>query len=72
MASFAPWLERLEKQMTERALDEITKQIPPSWYEDDFDAVLRICEQLLRRRALVPELIAAAKQSNRQPFPNWI
>ncbi len=25
MESFAPWLERLEKQMTERALDEITK-----------------------------------------------
>jgi hypothetical protein len=72
MESFAPWLDRLENQMTERALDEITKQIPPAWYEDDFDAVLRICEQLLRRRARVPELIVAAKQSNRQPFPNWI
>src|SRR6202140_1850067 len=29
MESFAPWLERLEKQMTECALDEFVKQIPP-------------------------------------------
>jgi hypothetical protein len=72
MESFGPWLERLEKQMTERALDEITKMIPPAWYEDDFDAVLRLSEQLLRRRSRVPELILAAKQSNRQPFPNWL
>jgi hypothetical protein len=72
MASFAPWLERLEKQMTERALDEITKLLPPAWYEDDFDAVLRLSEQLLRRRARVPELIFDAKKSNRQPFPNWM
>lgn len=71
MESFAPWLERLEKRMTERALDEITRQIPPAWYEDDLDAVLRLSEQLLRRRSRVPELILDAKKSNRHPFPNW-
>src|SRR5208282_5387697 len=70
MESFAPWLEQLEKQITERALDEITRQIPPAWYEDDLDAVLRLSEQLLLRRSRVPELIEAAKKSNRQPFPN--
>ncbi|MGC2530418.1 MAG: HipA family kinase [Candidatus Acidiferrum sp.] len=72
MESFAPWLERLEKQMTERALDDITRQIPPAWYEDDLDAVLRLSEQLLQRRSRVPELLLAAKQSNRQAFPNWV
>ena len=56
--------------MTERAIDEFVKQIPPAWYEDDLDALLRLSEQLLRRLR-VPELILAAKQSNRQPFPNW-
>jgi len=71
MESFLPWLDRLEKQMTERSLDEITKQIPPAWYEDDFDAVLHVSEQLLRRRSRVPDLILEAKKSNRQPFPNW-
>src|SRR5277367_1390266 len=71
MESFVPWLDRLDKQMTERSVDEITKQIPPAWYEDDFDAVLQVSEQLLRRRSRVPDLILEAKKSNRQPFPNW-
>jgi len=72
MESFAPWLERLQKQMTERALDEITRQIPPEWYEDDYDAVMRLSEELLRRRPRVVDLILEAKKSNRQPFPNWM
>ena len=71
MESFAPWIERLEKRMTERVLDEASREIPPSWYEDDFDALLRLLEQLLRRRARVPDLLLEAKRSNRQPFPNW-
>ncbi|MGB7283557.1 MAG: HipA family kinase [Candidatus Acidiferrum sp.] len=72
MASFAPWLERLEKQMTAAALDDITRQIPPAWYENDLDAVLSLSEQLLRRRSRVPDLLLDAKKSNRQPFPNWM
>jgi hypothetical protein len=72
MESFAPWLERLERQVTERTLDEITREIPPGWYEDDYDAVMRLSEQLLRRRTRVPDLILEAKRSNRQPFPNWM
>lgn len=72
MESFAPWLERLERHMNERALDEITRQIPPEWYEDDYDALMRLSEQLLRRRSRVPELLLAAKKSARQPFPNWM
>jgi hypothetical protein len=70
--SFAPWLGRLEEQMTERTLDEITRPIPPEWYADDYDAVLRLLEQLHRRRHRVPDLILEAKRSNRQPFRNWM
>jgi hypothetical protein len=70
--SFAPWLERLEKQMTERVLDEIHRAIPPEWYDDDYDALLRLLAQLHRRRTRVPDLILEAKRSNRQPFPNWM
>jgi hypothetical protein len=72
MESFGPWLERIEKRMTEGVLDEISREIPPAWYEDDFDALLRLIEQILRRRARVPELLLSAKNSNRQPFPNWM
>jgi hypothetical protein len=71
MESFAQWLEQLEKQMTERALEEITREIPPAWYDDDLDALTRLSEQLLQRRSHVEELIVASWKSNRQPFPNW-
>jgi hypothetical protein len=57
--------------MNERVLDGMIREIPPEWYEDDYDAVLRLVEQLLARRARVPELLLQAKRSNRQPFPNW-
>lgn len=72
MESFGPWLERLEQRVTERVLDEISREIPSAWYEDDFDAFLRMLEQLNRRRARVPDLLLLAKQSTRRPFPNWI
>jgi len=72
MESFARWLERLEEHVTERALDDITRAIPPEWYADDYDALMRMLEQLHRRRQRVPDLILEAKRSNRQPFPNWM
>jgi len=72
MESFAPWLERLEKQMTERLLDDLLRPIPPEWYEDDYEALVRLAGQLHQRRHRVPDLILEAKRSNRQPFPNWI
>jgi hypothetical protein len=72
MESFAPWLERLEKQMTERVLDGFLREIPPEWYADDYDALTRLAEHLHRRRTRVPDLILEAKRSSRRPFPNWI
>lgn len=72
MESFEPWLERLETRVTERVLDEVSREIPPAWYADDYDALLRLLEQLHRRRARVRELILETKRSNRHPFPNWV
>jgi hypothetical protein len=71
MESFAPWIDRVENRMSERVLDDVSREIPPAWYEDDYDALLRLLEQLHRRRTRVPDLLLAAKNSNRQPFPNW-
>jgi hypothetical protein len=70
--SFAPWLERLEKQITERVIADLAEEIPPEWYDDDYDVLLRLLEQIYRRSTRVPELLLSAKDSNRQPFPNWI
>jgi hypothetical protein len=71
MESFAPWTERVEKSVTERVLAEVIREIPPEWYEDDYDAMTRLVEQLYTRRTRVPELVLAAKNTTRQPFPNW-
>ena len=71
MESFAPWIERLETRFGESVLDELSKQVPPEWYEDNQDALYGLLEHLLRRRSRVPELLLAAKNSVRQPFPNW-
>ena len=72
MQSFGPWLERLEQRITERVLDDVSRDIPSEWYGDEYDDLLRMLEQLFRRRARVPELLLDAKKSNRQPFPNWV
>ena len=71
MESFAPWTERVQRTITERVLAEVLGEIPSEWYEDDYDAVTRLIEQLYRRRARVPELLLSAKNTTRQPFPNW-
>ena len=70
MASFEKWLARIER-VDEAALDEMGREIPPEWYEDDLDALYQLLERLLRRRTMVAELIRAAWKSAAQPFPLW-
>jgi hypothetical protein len=72
MESFAPWLERLKEQMTERVLDDLIRVVPPEWYADDYDALTALLEKLHRRRQQVADLILDAKRSNRRPFQNWM
>ena len=71
METFEPWLGRLEKQITEAALGEEAGHIPPEWYADDWQALERLIERLFARRKRVRELILAARNSGRDPFPNW-
>jgi hypothetical protein len=70
MESFGPWITRV-LNISERVLEQIAREVPPEWYEDDLDSLLRLLEQLYRRRTRVEELLLAAKTSNRHPFPNW-
>ncbi len=69
--AFEPWLERLEKHITEAALGEEAGQIPPEWYNGDWDSLQRLLERLFQRRKRVRELLWAARNSGRDPFPNW-
>ena len=70
--SFEPWLEIVQHKITERTLYSIIQQIPPEWYDDDWDQVMRLAERLYYRRNRLPELLHAAKTTTRHPFPNWV
>ena len=71
MEAFEPWLARLENRITERVLGEEAAQIPPEWYAGDWDELERLLERLYRRRERVRELLLSARNSGRDPFPNW-
>ena len=69
--SFEPWLGRLESHLTEAVLGEEASRIPPEWYADDWTSLERLIERLSARRNRVRELILSARNSGRDPFPNW-
>jgi HipA-like protein len=69
--AFEPWLDRLENQITERVLDEEAAQIPPEWYAGDWDLLEQLLERLYARRKRIGELLLSARNSGRDPFPNW-
>jgi hypothetical protein len=67
---FEPWLSRLE-QMDPQVLWAIAEAVPPEWYGGDLATIERLMEALLHRRARIREFIAAFRDSDREPFPNW-
>jgi hypothetical protein len=71
MESFEPWLDRLEKRVTESVLLEEARRIPAEWYAGDWQALERLIERLYIRRSRVRELILSTRHSTRDPFPNW-
>lgn len=68
--SFEPWLSRVEAFRGE-TLGKVAEEIPPGWYGGDPMALERLMEQMLQRRGKVRELIAAFRDSGREPFPKW-
>lgn len=71
MESFEPLLSRVEN-FNASDLDRISAEVPPEWYEHDHDGFDRLLEQLYTRRVRVRDLLRAARNSDRQPFPNWM
>jgi hypothetical protein len=71
MVSFEPWLDRLEKLITEDVLLGEARLIPPEWYLGEWSEMQRLLERLYGRRARVRELIFSTARSDRNPFPNW-
>jgi hypothetical protein len=70
LADFEPWLDRI-RHFPEEVVDQAIKRIPPAWLEGDEEALERLLEQLLRRRARVADLIENCRSGRVNPFPNW-
>jgi hypothetical protein len=71
MSSFEPWLGRVEQRMNSEVLGQIAEEIPPEWYNHELDKLGQLLARLDERRTRVRELIVEARNSGRQPFPNW-
>jgi len=68
--SFEPWMTRVEELEPGR-IYEAAGQVPPEWYENDWEAMEKLVEQLIRRRGRVRELVEEFRRSSREPFPAW-
>jgi len=69
--SFDPWLSRIEN-LNPKIIREIAGDIPPEWCGHDWDALKAMVEVIIeRRRGRLRELIAAFRDSSRNPFPAW-
>jgi hypothetical protein len=68
--SFEPWLTRIEEMPPQTAW-RIAELVPPEWYSGDTPALEALIEKLLARRSRIRELIAAFRDSDRNPFPQW-
>jgi hypothetical protein len=67
---FEPWLERI-RHFPEEVVDQVWKEIPAAWLEDEREELTRLLERLLARRKRVPELIETCRQARTDPFPAW-
>ncbi|AEU39124.1 HipA family kinase [Granulicella mallensis] len=69
--SFEPWLSRIE-EFAESKLWQIAEAVPPEWYGGDTATIEQLMQTLLQRRSGVREGITAFRESQRNPFPNWL
>jgi hypothetical protein len=69
--SFEPWLSCIET-MEEDAVWNAAGEIPPEWYDGEWEAMEKLVRHLIARRELVRGLIEIFRVSPRRPFPGWM
>jgi hypothetical protein len=69
--SFEPWLSRVEK-MDEDVVWSVVNEIPPEWYESEWEKLEQLARTLMARREMVRGLIDFFRISQRRPFPAWV
>jgi hypothetical protein len=69
--SFEPWLTRVEN-FPDDVLDRAMRSIPPEWIVGEEGALEKLLELLMTRRTKVRRLIEDVRNSNVNPFSNWL
>ena len=67
---FQPWLDRIV-HFPEVIVDQALKQVPQAWVVEDEKALGELCENLLRRRKRMTDLLQACRVGRPPLFPNW-
>ena len=67
---FDPWLSRV-RNFPDEVIDSAIRRLPPEWIEDDFEALEKLMESLIRRKKRIPELIEECRKAQGNPFPRW-
>jgi hypothetical protein len=70
LEDFEPWLSRI-RHCPESALDAALRSLPPAWIEGEEDALHRLLETLLARRARAADLLLEAVRARPGFFPGW-
>jgi len=69
-SSFEPWLTRIEN-LGDEQLWEAAETVPPEWYDSSWSELEALVNALIKRKALVRELILDFGRSPRKPFSSW-
>ena len=70
LEQFQPWLDRIV-HFPENAIDSALKQLPPAWIEKDESELMKLLEELMRRRKRTPDLIQDCRRARPSLFPEW-
>jgi hypothetical protein len=70
LADFDPWLSRV-RNFPDQVIDRAISQLPPQWIENDYPALEKLMEALLRRRNRIAELMLECRHAPGNPFPHW-
>ncbi len=71
LEAFAPFLTCLEQKVSFAVMQAIAQGIPPEWYLNDSDSLLRLLENLDRRRRTVEKTLLRSRRSFPHFFPSW-
>jgi hypothetical protein len=71
LEAFAPFLIRLEQEITLEVMESVAQSIPTEWYLNDASSLCRLLKELERRRTNVERTLLQAHKRFPQLFPNW-